>query len=179
MILEKYKDACAKPTDIHEHLPTLKKYAEECGTITEMGVRGIVSTWAFLAAKPKKMISYDIADPSQFGADIKEVYDAVEETEFEFKKANVLEIEIEPTDLLFIDTLHTREQLSEELIKHSDKVKKYIILHDTTTYAIRGEGGNSLGLWYAIKDFLDDNKDWVVKERFTNNNGLTILEKVI
>ena len=34
------------------------------------------------------------------------------------------------------------------------------------------------GLWPAIQEFLDVNPEWKLKERFTNNNGLTILERV-
>ena len=34
------------------------------------------------------------------------------------------------------------------------------------------------GLWPAIEEFLSNNKNWKIKERFTNNNGLTILEKL-
>ena len=33
------------------------------------------------------------------------------------------------------------------------------------------------GLMPAVNEFLDSNKDWYLKERFTNNNGLTILER--
>lgn len=51
---QKYTELCVNPSDINEHLPTLKKYAEECDHITEMGVRGIVSTYALLMGKPKK-----------------------------------------------------------------------------------------------------------------------------
>jgi len=55
-----YIEKCNTPSDINEHLPTLKKYAEECSHITEMGVRWVVSTYGLLMGKPKKMISYDI-----------------------------------------------------------------------------------------------------------------------
>lgn len=34
------------------------------------------------------------------------------------------------------------------------------------------------GLWPAIEEFVRDNKNWVIAERFTNNNGLTILKRV-
>ena len=50
-----YEERCKKPSDINEHLPTLKKYSEECEHITEMGVRWVVSTFAFLMGKPKKI----------------------------------------------------------------------------------------------------------------------------
>ena len=35
------------------------------------------------------------------------------------------------------------------------------------------------GLWPAIEEFLVSNPEWILKERFTNNNGLTVLEKTI
>ena len=34
------------------------------------------------------------------------------------------------------------------------------------------------GLWPAIVEFLAANPEWVLHERFTNNNGLTVLRKV-
>jgi len=58
-----YERLCTTSSDINEHLPTLKKYAEECETVTEMGVRVIVSTYALMMGKPKKLISIDIKHP--------------------------------------------------------------------------------------------------------------------
>ena len=37
-----------KPSDINEHLETLSKYASDCNSIFETGVRGVVSSWALL-----------------------------------------------------------------------------------------------------------------------------------
>ena len=34
------------------------------------------------------------------------------------------------------------------------------------------------GLWPAVEEFLENNTNWKIKERYTNNNGLTILEKI-
>ena len=34
------------------------------------------------------------------------------------------------------------------------------------------------GLMPAVNEFLEKNKNWRIKERFTNNNGLTVLEKI-
>lgn len=34
------------------------------------------------------------------------------------------------------------------------------------------------GLWKAIEDFLLVNPNWKLKERYINNNGLTILEHI-
>ena len=178
MIEEKYNELCSKPSDINEHLPTLKKYAEQCDHVTEMGVRKIVSTWALLAGNPQTMRSYDIVHPRRFGADINEVYLAAEDTtDFVFTQADVLKTEIDQTDLLFIDTLHRAPQLRAELKMHADKVNSYIILHDTTTFGERGEGGGD-GLNIALYEFLEQHPEWIIKEIFRNNNGLTVLERV-
>ena len=178
-------------SDINEHFPAIIKYGSECDTITEMGVRGIVSTWGWLACAPKKLISYDIHDPSKWGGDLQSVYDTAEAYGFDFKFhiADVLKLEIEETDLLFIDTWHAYDQLKKELELHSDKVKKYICFHDTTSYEFRDEfkghentwegESSGQGIWPAIEEFLINNKDkWVLKERFMNNNGFTVIERI-
>lgn len=177
------------PSDINEHIPTLIKYGQECNHITEMGVRWIVSTWAFLSSNPNKLLSYDIQHPSKWGGDIESVKETAQAygMEFEFTQANVLELEIEETDLLFLDTWHAYKQLKEELRLHASKVKKYIIFHDTTSFADKDETsyerwgddwkGEGIGIWKAIEEFLQNNPEWELLERFTNNNGLTIIGK--
>lgn len=185
-----YEKESETSSDINEHLPTLLKYANECDHITEMGVRWVSSTWPLLLSNPKKLISYDIKkDPK-----INEVINLSKEynIDYIFVEEDVLNVEIENTDLLFIDTLHTYNQLLLELELHSDKVNKYIILHDTTTFEdvdeiiyehasnnIKNLNSLKYGLWTAVIDFLETEKGkiWEVKERFTNNNGLTILER--
>lgn len=174
-IEEKYQQACARESDISQHLPTLYKYAKECDHITEMGVRNVVSTWAFLNAIPALMFSYD-KEPTQ---NIEQVYELTAGSliDFRYIVRDVLEIEIEPTELLFIDTWHTYGQLKQELALHANKVSKYIILHDTETFGQVGEGGEDRGLQPAIDEFLAGNEKWYVREVFKNNNGLTVLAK--
>ena len=60
---------------------------------------------------------------------------------------------------------------------HPSKVKKYIGFHDTTTFAEVGEY-KEVGLWPAIEEFLSSNPEWVIAEKFENNNGLTILKRI-
>jgi hypothetical protein len=178
------------PSDINEHIPTLIKYGSECDHITEMGVRWVVSTWAFLGTSPKILKSYDMQDPSTWNVDIKDVYDTAEQygIDFSFTQANVLDIEIEETDLLFLDTWHAYKQLKAELELHASKVKKYIVFHDTTSFATCDEKsyeslgeewiGDQKGIWLAIEEFLYSNPEWKLIERFENNNGLTIIGKI-
>jgi len=167
--------------DIKEHLPTLIKYANECNHITEFGVRDGCSTVALLSAYPQKMISYDIERTNRVNLIIEAA--RLNNINFNFILKNVLEIEIEETDLLFIDTIHTYRQLKQELRLHASKVKKYIIMHDTEVFKEEGEiskekdKSDVRGLKYAIGEFLKNNKEWKIYEVFTNNNGLTIIKR--
>lgn len=193
------------PSDINEHIPTLIKYGSECPRITEMGVRWITSTWAFLGCSPNKLTSYDIEYPSLWDQGsqhmsgdavsrgynkLEEVYDVASQfgIDYTFIKANVLEVEIEETDLLFLDTWHSYKQLSAELKLHSHKARKYIVFHDTTSYATVDETNyeilgpewkaEGIGIWKAIEEFLETHPEWTLIERFYNNNGLTIIGRI-
>jgi hypothetical protein len=168
------------PGDINEHFETLKSYASKSESIVEMGVGRIISTWALLSGMPVKLISYDINHPEIHGSDINEVYDICKNLNirYEFFKADTSKIEIDPTDLLFIDTWHVYSHLKIELEKHSLKCKKYIILHDTETFGLRGESPGHEGLLKAVDEFLISDKNWVIKEIYKNNNGLMILERI-
>ena len=185
-----YKLNCSTESDINEHLPTLKKYASKCDHVTEMGVRSVVSTWGLLAGYPKRFIGYDVEWHDNIkSALIHAKYNGID---MEFIQKDVHKVEIEETDLLFIDTEHTYDALSTELRMHSDKVNKYIIMHDTTTFGYIGcyilgfvQDGDNLqglipgkGIWPAIEEFLEKNNDWKLREKFENNNGLTILERI-
>lgn len=196
----KYQILCNTSSDINEHLPALYKYATECETILETGVRGCVSSWALVngllnnKSSRRKIILNDI--------DVCDINELISQTKYlnidisyEWKNNLLLEIK-ENVDMTFIDTWHVYGQLKRELDKFSKVTNKYIIMHDTTVDEVYGEtirlGMNAqqqsiysgfpieeinCGLWKAIKEFLDNNKDWVLKERFFNNNGLTILER--
>lgn len=162
-IEEKFKELVATPSDINQHLETLREYADKCSHVTEFGVRGCVSLHAFLASKAKKVVAYDILNV------------AVPECEkLTFICADVLTVQIEPTDLLFIDTLHTYGQLTLELELHAKNVSRYVAMHDTTMFGANGEDAGP-GLNAAITDFLSAHPAWDECYRSEANNGLTIL----
>lgn len=167
---EIYNLKCSIPSDINEHLPVLKNYAEKVNHVTEMGVRWIVSTYALLMGRPKKMISYDIVN-----VDMSHIDFLAPETDFKFIVGDTTQIDIEPTDLLFIDTLHNYKQLKTELELHAPKTSQFIILHDTVTFGSRGETSD-IGLTKALEEFLVEGK-WVIDLHLENNNGLTILKR--
>jgi hypothetical protein len=173
---EKYTELCNTPSDIYKHLPKLRECAEKCEHVTEMGFRWGCSTYALLVAKPKKLISYDIVyDPDV--ENVKAMADG-NGLSFEFINKDVLSVEIEETDLLFIDTFHTTRQCTSELNLHSGKVKKYLIFHDVNLFWTIGEDGNPEGgLKYAIEPFMESHPEWKEVYRTQENNGLLILER--
>jgi hypothetical protein len=171
---DSFRTACATPSDIQEHLATLFALAKECRHVTELGTRTGVSTTALLAAQPDVLICYDLR---RF-PEVDRLRNLAGRTHFDFHQADVRLIDIEETDLLFIDTWHVYEQLREELRLHGVKARKYIVLHDTTTFGLKGETDGHRGLWPAVEEFLEAGR-FRLKARYENNNGLTVLERIM
>jgi hypothetical protein len=174
-------------SDINEHLETLYRFAKESDIIVELGTRGLISAYSFLAAKPKYLYSVDISHPQEYGCkNFDEIIKSASEQGIEYKflqeDSKTVKIDQDYIDLLFIDTLHTFDQVSNELKNLSHKVKKYIIFHDTVLYGVDGYGINGLeygnGILKAINQFLENNKNWKCIESYTNNNGLMVLKNV-
>jgi len=196
-----YTRLCQTPSDINQHLPTLYRYATECESVFESGVRGCVSSWAFVNGllhngKPSRRILLNDISPCP----IENLLSATKNLDIvvNYEWINNLNLNLtESVDLTFIDTWHVYGQLKRELAKFAPLTKKYIIMHDTTLDAVRGEtirmnwnpqqqsresgfpvNEITRGIWPAVEEFLASNREWVLKERFSNNNGLTVLVRV-
>jgi len=160
--------------DICEHLDTLTELAKECDHITEMGFRYGASSCAFLKAKPKKLISYDLSIPQE----CRQLFEELRgDTTVYLIQADTLGIMIEDTDMLFIDTLHTYQQLKRELQLHGNKAQKYLVFHDTVTFGHIGEDKSEKGLMDAVTEFLEQHHHWTMHKHYENNNGLSILKR--
>lgn len=198
MIKTKFLAQCATPSDINEHLPTLRAYASQCTHVTECGVRTVVSSYAFAAAllsKPDaRLVQVDLHRHSNIDAFQREC--AAEGLQTIFHAQSDLTCPLEETDLLFLDTWHVYGHLKRELARWHGVVKKYILLHDTTVDEWEGEtvrcGWDAArqsretgipvdeirkGLWPAVSEFLAEHPEWTLLERYVNNNGLTVLER--
>jgi len=211
-IKRKYSYLCNTRSDINEHLPILYKYATECNSVFETGVRGCISSWAFTLGlltpnkptsplSPARLLCNDITP-----CDIKELLAQTNRNNnlsISYLWKNNLDIDLEKDlynqsfDLLFIDTWHIYGQLKRELNKFHSITNKYIIMHDTTVDEFYGETIRSRwnaekqskisgipieeinkGLGPAIDEFLNEHPEWTLKEKLTNNNGLTVLMRV-
>jgi hypothetical protein len=145
-----YTSAKDTTSDINEHMETLYNYAKECTSIAELGVRGIVSTWALIRGLRDSKIK-EQAKLHYHGFDLTEIDDSsIERVCFEndilcsghygVSDLNV-DISKDYYDLTFIDTFHCYPQCLEELRKFAPQTGKYIILHDVaeTTDGITSE----------------------------------------
>lgn len=198
----KYNLACQIPSDINEHVATLKELAQQSSSVAEFGVRGGVSTYGLL---------YGLAQSSQqgtksyVGVDINpcpittEMQGLAEGNGivYQFIQNDSAKVDIPQVDLLFIDSWHIYGHLKRELAQNHTKVNKFIAMHDTI---VDGEYGETLrvgwnaeeqsktsgypvedickGLQYAIDEFLASHPEWKLQRAYQNNNGLTILARV-
>lgn len=193
-------------SQMSEYIKVLAEYAQGCEHITEMGVAIVCSTWAWLSAKPKRLVSVDIDHlcpvdevrgvAQELGIDFEFVAGDTnhgvtaelnkhcpwlnnEEHRGEWDKGNPIPYyNCEPTDLLFIDTYHHYESLKKEFELHAPKARKYIILHDTITFGRQGEGNDTKGLMAAVEEFLAANPQWVTEKELTSSPGLYIMKRV-
>lgn len=168
-----YLYAKQTPSDINEHVERFRQLGAECAHVTEFGVRRGVSTIAWIAARPKRLICYDTMRTAD-GDCLQDIARSAG-VAFEYRIQDVLQTSIEETDLLFIDTEHTYDQLRQELELHADKARKYIVLHDTELNAQCGSVPGTRGLWSAVTEFLAARPEWAIQARYKNNNGLTVL----
>lgn len=172
-LAQAYSLAANTPSDINQHVTTLRWLASQCKHVTEMGVRTGVSTIAFLAAQPEVLRCYDIQRYPEWSA----IEKLACKTDHKFIVADSRTVEIDETDMLFIDTWHVYEQLKIELARHPPRVRRFIAMHDTVTFGQVGETPPHGGLWAAVEEFLASTSEWKMRTHFENNNGLTVLER--
>jgi hypothetical protein len=199
LLTSRYHRLLSIPSDIHEHLPILRGYAGLCTSVVECGVYEVTSSYAFAAGLlGRPGTSLTMIDPL-LSSKMPGFLDQCDREGLSatFHHASDLAIEPIETDLLFLDTWHVYAQLKRELAHWHAKVRKYIVMHDTTVdewygEAVRGRADIARhvretgfpaeeiqkGLWPAIVEFLHDHPEWRVEARYINNNGLTILSRV-
>lgn len=173
---QKYQALCAEHSDINDALPVLRQYASKCRHVTEFGIRTAVSTTALLAAQPDKLICYDLELNLQFLRDLERVKGR---TDFQYRQGDTRLIEIERTEMLFIDTSHQYRQLKRELELHSPQVDCFMCFHDTNIYRFTDEGDSlpgPKGLWPAIEEWFTRER-WEMCYELPSRSGLTVFRR--
>lgn len=173
-IEERFLEASSEWSDQQEHMHFLRGLAAGCGSIREFGVRRGMSTVAFLAGKPKWLFSYDIC-PFPLAEEL--ARDALPDTLFKFEQADTRKLDIIPCDLLFVDTLHTADQIRAELL-HGD-VARMIAIHDTApeAFGVKGEDGGE-GIRLPIQEWLEARPHWRCEYETDKGYGMMLLKRV-
>lgn len=117
-------------SDIRDHLPTLYAFGKG-NRVIELGVRGGMSTAAFLAAQ-------EVAGGELWSVDIEapQVPPTWQDAGWTFVLGDDLAVVDQlpdDVDVVFIDTVHTYSHTLAELMTYSDKVRPggVIVCHDT------------------------------------------------
>ncbi len=165
--------------DIVDHLPTLRRYAEQLSEsllcparIVEFGTRTGNTTTAFLAGGAE-VLSFDINDCAfDCPAEVRPRWNFVQAD-----TANLVKIPV--CDMLFIDSAHNEAQVRAELRMHVH-VNRFIGLHDTIEWGTKADDGKEgPGINYALFPFLaEQNKVWRVAAHWNHCRGLTVLERI-
>lgn len=152
------------PHNIDRHLETIRYYASLCKHVTELGVERGWSTSALLASGAKTVRSYDVVRQPE--VNLLEEAARIAGVDFRFILEDSRDAIIEPTDLLFVDTDHTYDQVDQELARHKDKVARFLVFHDIVSYP---------GIIPAITLHCSD--EWRVLEWLEYQHGLAVLER--
>src|SRR6056300_1058257 len=150
----------------------LYEYGKLCegGHIVEIGVQGLLSSWAWLKSNPKKITLNDISfNPCR---EILPIYKSIAEEnniEVVVEEMNSHRMELADVDLLFIDGLHQRPHVRKELELFNEVVSKYIIVHDIMKFK---------GVKDATDDFLSTTDEWVLDKDIEIFPGLRILKRI-
>ncbi len=164
--LQLYLERCNHPHNIDQHLPTIRHYASLCRHVTEFGVDRGWSTSALIAAHPDVVVSFDLVRCEPEVSLLEEVARNAG-IEFQFNQADTRRVLIEETDLLLVDSDHTYEQVRAELTRNVDRVRKYLVFHDTYVYP---------AIVQAIDEFAPV-EEWERVVWTTKQNGLAVLER--
>lgn len=183
-----YERARRTPSAIAAHLPRLRALADGLDVAVEFGVKRAWSASALLCGAAQ-VISYDLVATAE-ARDLERL--AGERWSYRLEDSRTADVP--PCDLLFIDSLHTFDQVQAELAAHADKVRRYLVFHDVLTFGsvgARGESGEqlwpyqrgqsvpveALGIRPAIDALMIRDRTWTIAASYVESHGLLVLER--
>ena len=178
----------AAGTAISAHLDRLRELATGLDLAVEFGVKRGASSLALLLGA-QRVVSYDVVatpEARELEAMVGDCWD--------YRLEDSRAADIPPHDLLFVDSLHSYDQVAAEL-KHADKARRYLVLHDVTTFGevgavgetgrqawtyVAGRGSVPLahrGIRPAVDELMIRDPSWRIIERRVESHGLLVLER--
>lgn len=174
-LAEQYRLACDTPSDIVLHLPRFVEMVAELDArhVIELGSRSGVSTVAWLygiQATGGRLTSVDLAPAPEIGV----------WPEWRHIQGNDLAVDVlaqlEPADIVFIDTSHTYPQTKAELATYRSLARRRIVLHDTMLRWPEGAdpSDGSFPVQRAVREFVAEHGyRW---HNFPDCYGLGVIE---
>jgi hypothetical protein len=164
------------------HLITVLRYGSRVDHATEMGGLTGKTTNALIVAGTKTIRSYDrndvkgddlIAQGQELGLDVALI-----------PNTDTMTVEIQPTELLLINTPFEGNFRFAELTKHHGKVSRFILLPRTSEFALQAHSSVTLtndvkpiGLSFGINAFIQEHDEWFIREHWVEDKGFTVLER--
>lgn len=163
--------------------------ADGLNLAVEFGVKRGGSSSALLLGADR-VVSYDIVETRE-ARELAVV--AGERWTYLIQDARVADVT--ECDMIFLDSLHTYEQVSAELKAHGQKAKRYLAFHDTQTFGTVGADGETgrqkwtyfpgrgsvpmdcLGIRQAIDEHMIEHPEWRIKAAYPDSHGLLVLER--
>ena len=140
-----------------------------CESYTEMGVNQGATLAAAMLQHISCIRAYDFRLLPYLPAQhIFKEYATTHSIDYDIFEIDTRKCSIDRTDVLYIDTAHLYEQLSEELRLHADKAQKYIICHDTHSEP---------DLKKAVNEFVANNTNWSIVTDCTINVGFMTIKR--
>lgn len=165
-------------TPMSHHLPALRLLAAQCKNAVELGVNRGGSTTALLLGCGD-VTSYDLVQ-TRAGRQLATIAGDSWRYRIEDSRTAVPQA----CDLLFIDSLHTFDQVRDELNRHGDYVRRMIAFHDTVTFGSVGSDGNTgkhaegvLGIRPAIDLFMASRPAWRIVSHDVESHGFLVIGK--
>jgi len=159
------------------HLPRLRAWATGLTRAVELGV-GLGGSAAALLLGAQRVLSIDLVETAEARA-----LKRIAGDRWEYRIADTRTTPIGPCDLLFVDALHTFDQVDAELRAHADAVRRYLIFHDTITFGSVGAQGELgtpapgvLGIRPAIDALMIRDRRWTIAEHVVASHGFLVLE---
>jgi len=205
-----YANSIQQETAIYQHIPTLYGYAKQCAHIVELGgtdlghatvalLRGLLhnADAALTRGMRPCLISVDKTLTWQMERTLETSRKSIVNHEVRLCESTA-DTDLPYTDMLFIDSWHVFAHMEAELERHHGRVRRWIVMHDTTVDGVSGESVRMnhpiaeeakqtgylecdirRGVWQAIIEFVDAHRDeWRLERRWAVNNGLTVLARV-
>ena len=168
-------DLLQKEATVNKQLYTLLRFACQCEHATALTLNTWEAATVFAATRVKTAKIFNLAPIDEPIINLyKELAPNVELAK--------LEGDIEPTDILYINTPAEGNYRASELTRHAKNVRKYILLPNTVTNAHQpsnniklAEGITPIGLAFGINHFLQNNDNWFILEHDDIDPGMTIL----